>query len=1348
MIDPTPFPSPQLKFAAIVAKWSLRVVVVFWLIFAIVWVGLHFVIVPRIDASRAWLEQLASKSLGLTVQIGAISAQSNGLTSAISLQNVVVIDAQQQPALRLPLVRAEISSQSLLTLGTQQISITSPELHVRRSIDGQIWVAGIPVPTSTNTTHDPVTDWVLSQPKLMLQMGALHWTDEQRGTPTVTVTGVDIALRHRMLTHTLQLEATPPAGWGERINLSAVFTEPLIGRHSDHWRQWKGQVFVQLPQLDALPIAPYINSDTLQVLKGAGTARAWFDIENGNLRTVTTDVALHDVRVKARKDLEPLALRNVTGRLGVHLNGAEVEYFTESLQFDTADGLHWPGGNLRLQTKAEQNDQSAGGVLNADTLDIAALQNFARRLPLGDALQATVRNWSAHGLVESLHATWQGNFDNIQSYNIQGKVTNLGLSSVHYPQGSKGLNLDFDVSEHSGKASIAMRQGQIDTQGLLEENTIAVNQLKANLQWTHTADGTDLHVSQLQFSNADGQGTAKLRWQSGKASANHATPLGQLDLQGSMGRFNVAALHRYLPKELDAEVRDYVRQSIIAGNASNITYRLKGDLDKFPFTSPEHGEFVVSAKLQDVDFAYAPVALMPLNSRAWPALQQVNAQMEIKQDVLDIQNANGKIAGTGSLQFSNAQATLEQLYGNGLLTVSAEAEGSLPDTLKMVNESPISEMMNHALEQTTATGNANFKIKLALPITEPERAGVLGQIDFNGNNIALMPQIPILNQVIGRLEFTENGLSTHNLQARALGGNVRMQGGLQFSTELLGTSQKKQDVFLIEGSASAAGLRQAHELGAIASFGQFISGATYYSATIGLQNGHPSINVFSNLTGMALNLPEPFAKSAESILPIRFENHILNNQETTPGTKVLHDKLQLNVGKIASVSYIRDVSGNTARVLRGAIAVGLEDDESAPPPEEGVIANVNIPFLNLDAWSQVASKLQNTASQPSQPTAEDDAYLSYLPSIVALRSQQLAMSGRVLNHVVVGGGRSGLLWRANLDATELNGYVEYLQPSSNHAGRLYARLARLTIEESQAQSVETLLDEQPTSIPALDIVIQNFELRGKNLGKVEIEAVNRGANSNLDQPREWRLTRFNVSMPEAMLTAAGNWSSIKATDRRRTALNFKLDINDAGALLDRFGSPGVVRKGNGKVEGQIAWLGSPITLDYANLGGNLSINIERGQFLKAEPGIAKLIGVLSLQSLPRRLTLDFKDVFSEGFSFDYLRGDVAIESGVARTNNLQMKGVNAAVLMEGQADIVNETQSIKVVVIPEINAGSASLVATAINPVVGISTFLAQWILRDPLIEATTQQFLLDGTWIDPKVTRVERKPNPAAKKP
>jgi uncharacterized protein YhdP len=154
----------------------------------------------------------------------------------------------------------------------------------------------------------------------------------------------------------------------------------------------------------------------------------------------------------------------------------------------------------------------------------------------------------------------------------------------------------------------------------------------------------------------------------------------------------------------------------------------------------------------------------------------------------------------------------------------------------------------------------------------------------------------------------------------------------------------------------------------------------------------------------------------------------------------------------------------------------------------------------------------------------------------------------------------------------------------------------------------------------------------------------------------------------------------------------------------------------------------------------MNLALDAGQFLKAGPGAARLLSVLNLQALPRRLMLDFRDLFQEGFAFDNVTGDVSIADGVASTNNLRMRGVQAAVLMEGRADIAHETQDLRVLVVPEINAGTASLAYAVINPAVGLGAFAAQWFLRRPLMAASTREFSVQGSWAEPKVERVERK--------
>jgi len=197
-----------------------------------------------------------------------------------------------------------------------------------------------------------------------------------------------------------------------------------------------------------------------------------------------------------------------------------------------------------------------------------------------------------------------------------------------------------------------------------------------------------------------------------------------------------------------------------------------------------------------------------------------------------------------------------------------------------------------------------------------------------------------------------------------------------------------------------------------------------------------------------------------------------------------------------------------------------------------------------------------------------------------------------------------------------------------------------------------------------------------------------------------------------------------------------MDIKDSGQLLTRLGTPNAIRNGHGKLQGKLSWQGSPITLDYPSMSGQLNLEIEKGQFLKSEPGAARLLGVLSLQALPRRLMLDFSDVFGEGFAFDFVRGDVRIEQGVATTNNFQMKGVSAGAVIEGSADIAKETQNLKVVVVPEFNTSAATLYMVAINPLVGLTSYLSQLVLSKPLIKAGTSVFLIDGSWNNPRVTK------------
>ncbi|WP_394787805.1 YhdP family protein [Rhodoferax sp.] len=1368
MTESKPLPSRLLKLFATAATWCLGVVLLAWLALALAWGALHGWIVPRIGEFRPQLESEASRLLGMPVRIGAISAQSVHLIPQFELRDVAVLDPQGREALKLPRVVAALSPASLLKLGFEQLIIDQPELDIRRSADGKIFVAGLDF---SQTTHSDgrAQDWLFSQTELVVRGGTVRWTDEQRGAPPLALNGVDFVMRNRGLRHGMRLDASPPAEWGDRFSLNAQFRQPLLSTHRGRWQDWDGPVYASLPRVDVLQLRQYADLG-FDLAQGVGALRVWADVNHGQVLGGTADVALQNASMTLGAGLQPLALQSLQGRIGARQLAGGFEFSTEGLQFTTDEGLQWPGGNVFFSRQDGEGRIQGQGSFKADRLDLATLAQIANRLPLDQATHAALATYAPKGLVEQVEASWHGAMAAPAQYQAKGRVSGLELaagvpavavSAAGHPvlgrPGVRGATVEFTLTQGGGKASVQIDRGALDLPGVFEEPVVPMAQLSGAVAWQLGDGKVAVQANDVRFANADAEGTLQASWHTSDVArgAGRSRFPGVLDLQGQLTRADGTRVHRYLPLELHAEVRHYVRDAVLAGSANRVKFKVKGDLHDFPFATAKQGDFHIAADVQNATYVYVPPSLQPANTLPWPALEQLSGELVFDHSSLQVNRASGKLSGAPGFQMTQADAQIADL-AHGVVLVNAQGRGPLTDMLGVVARSPLAAEMDNALEHATASGAADLRLRLQLPLANIEKSKAQGSLTLAGNDLQMGPSTLGLAKARGVINFSETGFNVVGGQAKLLGGDVKIEGGTRASfgaNNVGGTVDPHAGVqFRLQGVATAEGLRQTPGLGALSRLAQFASGSTSYTAMIGSRRGVPEISARSSLQGLALNLPAPLNKAAETSMPMRFDNTLVS-----AAAAPLRDQLTVDLARVGSVSYIRDVSGPEAKVLRGMIAVGLAPGESAPMPEEGVAAKINLGAVSVDAWDAVVSKLNAPAVAAAPAAASAVNADAYAPTTLTVRASALTAGGRTLHQLVLAGSHSANAWRGNIDATELSGYVEYRQPVAANAGLVYARLARLTLAPSSETEVDSLLDAPSESVPALDIVVDDLELKGKKLGRVEIEALNRAGRNNGSGGsggsdagvREWRLSKLKMTTPEAQFSASGNWVALGSqavplvagrAAPRRTVLNFNLDINDAGQLLTRMGMPDVIRRGKGQMDGQIAWIGSPLSLDYPTLGGQFNLSIDNGQFLKADPGLAKLLGVLNLQALPRRLTLDFRDVFSEGFAFDFIRGDVHIDQGTATTNNLQMKGVNAAVLMEGSASIPREVQDLKVVVVPEINAGTASLVAAVINPAVGLGTFLAQWLLRRPLSEAATQEFHIDGTWADPKITKIPRK--------
>ena len=165
---------------------------------------------------------------------------------------------------------------------------------------------------------------------------------------------------------------------------------------------------------------------------------------------------------------------------------------------------------------------------------------------------------------------------------------------------------------------------------------------------------------------------------------------------------------------------------------------------------------------------------------------------------------------------------------------------------------------------------------------------------------------------------------------------------------------------------------------------------------------------------------------------------------------------------------------------------------------------------------------------------------------------------------------------------------------------------------------------------------------------------------------------------------------------------------NVGKLLDRLGYADTVKRGSAKLGGDLKWDGPLTDIHFPTLTGQMTLEVEKGQFNKVDPGVGKLLGLLSLQSLPRRLTLDFGDIFSEGLAFDKIEGKMTVKAGVMRTAEpLRISSPAAQIDIKGETDLKNETQSLDVAVRPYVGGVAAAAgAATLVNPLLGAAALV------------------------------------------
>lgn len=1327
---------------------------------------LRYAILPNIDMYKPDIERAASRALGNPVTISRVYASWRGLHPNLYLGDVHLRDRDGRQLLALPSVSATLSWWSVAALEPrfESLEINRPELDVRRDAQGVLYVAGVRIDPNKKDEGGGA-DWLLRQREIVIREGRLSWTDALRGAPPLNLAGVTMVLQNRWTVHRFALKAAQPQAegkpQGDPLDVRARFTHPPFGARASDAARWKGELYADLRNTDLAAWKQYFDYPfTLQ--RGRGSVRAWLDFDHARLAGFTADLALAGVSARLAPDAPALSLARVSGRLSASETiapGVEDgkptfgalghEISLENFSVVTQEGVVLPPATLAESWRPAKQGLPERFAVRARQVDLGALAALAVQMPLAPSQRQLLAELAPRGRLVDVEAEWRGRFPKISGYRVRGRVEGLGVQPLAARAavpaadpaqpalpargalpGFGNLSGSIDASDEGGSVNIDADKFALAMPAWFAEPDMAFDRLGLRARWSWPqADQLLVEVDGMELS----QGALKAT-----LSGRHLLPLtpgqgpGTADFTATVDNFDIAGIGRWLPMATPEHLRDWLTGALQGGTLHDAHLRLRGDLAHFPFRASNaaeraRGEFRVAGRLENAKLEYAPGHFAPDNkSPLWPLAENIDGSIVFDRARMEI---HGDTARTLGVALSNVRAVIPELGSHDMmLEIDGNAAGPLQELLRYVSVTPVLEWIGHFTENTQGTGSARLGLKLRLPLANMHEAKVQGALQLQNNDVTLFPELPPIQAALGRIEFSEHGVNLNGIGASFLGGPLQLSGG---------TQQGGAIVIQMAGSASAEGMRATASLPALQRLGAKLSGSAKFNGSVTVRDRKSDIVIDSTLAGMGIELPAPLNKPADAVLPVHF---VLAGQATGPDG-VGRDELRIGVGNLGAARYLRERQPHGPWVVkRGGIGVNVP----APEPDSGMMINVDMKSLNIDRWLAAGAEIAGSGSGADKGAADAGgvSMAQYVvPDTIAVRAGELIVGERALRNVVVGVTHQPGSWQASIDSQAAVGYVTWNDtPTGQGMGKVTARLASLDIPESSANEVKDLLESGKSAvagIPGLDIVAERFELFDKQFGRLELVANNAQALAG----REWRIDRLSLSNPDGTLSANGRW--LTRDGKSNTALNFNLDIHDAGRLLDRFGFAGTLRHGKGKLSGDLSWAGLPYSLDIPSLSGQIQMNVEDGQFLKQDPGAAKLLGVLSLQMLPRMLKLDFHDVFSEGLAFDGITANAMIQRGVVRTDNLKMHGVAATVLMDGSADIANESTNLHVVVIPEFNLGTGPLVyGLAVNPVIGLGSFLAQLFLRAPVMKALTYHMQVTGPWKSPNIVKLD---NPAA---
>jgi uncharacterized protein (TIGR02099 family) len=1217
-----------------------------------------------------------------------------------------------------------------------EITIDQAQLYAQRDAKGVVSIAGIPIQGGSDNFS--TGNWLLAQNDIRINNAKIYWEDQQSRRLKTAIDIQSFHLLNGIRSHEGQLITQTP--WSPNpIKLQADFVHHLGGQ-AGNWRDWVGTVSWDFAELKLNQISKDISLPVYD-LGGKINSKGSLKLDGGNANGGQMTLTADQLVVQLNKGEDPLEFGRLETELVQDTDGGLNSVTTKTLAWRNIDSPQTAPLEKLSPITFRWRPRKDGGEIkefgfSSPKIQLEDIALFALNLPLPKKIHQWIKISEADGELQNVDMNWSesqsalsalpipGNWfsSNKLDFTISAKLNDISFTGVNKSMPSAShLSGNLVSNQKQGSFTLDSSNLELEMSDFLSASEIQLDRAKGEISWSKQKGGWLIHAKKLQLSNPEITTNFDLSYLIGGPKQPD-----QMTLDMEFVKAKLATAYRYLPVGMDKDSRSYLSKAFESGEIQNGSLHIKGDPNQAPYPTGTVGE--LSLRLPFSKASIKPAPLLPASQGVWSTLNNVSGSINMKQAALniDIDKASYKKVAITQVtsQIPNLSAKKLALLING----SIEGDGS--EILEYLFASPVGIAQANLAKNLSLKGPVNIGLDLKIPLSGSNDVNFDAKINLPGNQ-AQWGEVPPLENLKGKVRITEVNPEFDNVTANFLGGSFKIASA---------PSSAGNTSFSIEGDVNASFIKD-YISGNLRSrvhpaLLTAMSGTAKYEGLINFNKAGNQTELKFDLRNWASSAPSPAKKLAGT--PMLGEL----NLKIYPASKSNVVRADWS-GKLGG-QYFLQGNLSSANEVKNAIGVG----SPTPLPQQGTAIYLASNELDLDQWVEFLeagkSKGKTSEVNPSNAPEEDVQISAQVKKLIAL--------DREWTDVSMQSQKKNTAWQLRLNSPQIAGQVQWQPGSSDHpSGFVSGRLARLKLPDQRtpqdlaakesapqkAPPLKTPVD--PNTIPSLDLTIDDLSWTKAQLGAVKIKS-----KTSRDL---MKLESIQINNPQGNSIIKGQWQARTPNNPELSSFTADVNIKDAGQIIAHWSNSKSVEGGEGKLNASLSWPGSPFSPAYDSLAGIVNLDLAKGRLLEVNSDGAKLLDVLSLQSLIRFATFDLKgslgNLATKGTPFNSIASNFEIAQGVAQTKQFTMILDQARVAMTGQINVAKETQDLRITIFPTIDATAGSLAAFVINPIIGLGAVLGQYLITNQINRTMQTDYLVQGSWESPEVIPLDQKGQP-----